>query len=124
VFLGTVAAFSIEHIWVLQRNPFVSYLGAGRWFYLALDIGAIVASALTARTLSLRAKAGPRFVALIACAVLIAYPGSKMLVYVLLKTVPLYEVFGLPAISISLLAVAVLAVLRTKVFVHDYARGL
>lgn len=124
VFLGTVAVFSIEHIWSIQTNPFVSYLGAGRWFYLALDVVAIVASGLTARTLMFRARTGPRFVALIAWAVLFAYLGSNVLIYFLLTSTPLFAVLGLQAASISLLAVAALIILRTRVFVDGYAHGL
>jgi hypothetical protein len=123
-FLVAVGGFSVEHIWSLQTNPFVSYLGAGRWFYLLLDVGAIAASALTVRALMVRAKGGPRFVLLIACAVLVAYLGSKVLLFVLLKTVPFYRVLGAQAIVMSLLAVASIIVLRTKGFVDGYARGL
>lgn len=123
-FLVAVSGFSIEDIWSLQTNPFVSYLGAGRWFYLLLDVGAITASALTVRALMLRAKGGPRFVLLIACAMLVAYLGSKVLLVVLLKTVPFYRVLGVEATVISLLAVASIIVLRTKGFVDGYARGL
>lgn len=123
-FLAAVAAFSAEHIWSLQTNPLVSYLGAGRWFYLLLDVGAIAAAALTIRALTLRAKGGPRFVLLIACAVLVAYLGSKVLLVALLNTVPFYRVLGGQAIAMSLLAVASIVVLRTKGFVDGYARGL
>lgn len=123
-FLVAVAGFSVEHIWSLQTNPFLSYLGTGRWFYLLLDVGAIAASALTVRALMLRAKRGPRFVLLIACAVLFAYLGSSVLVIALLKTVPFYRVLGVQAIIMSLLAVASIVVLRMKSFVDGYARGL
>lgn len=123
-FLVTVAVFSFEHIWSLQTNPLVSYLGAGRWFYLLLDVGAIAASALTVRALMLREKRGPRFVFLIACAVLVAYLGSKVILIALLNTVPFYRVLGAQAIVISVLAVASIIVLRMKGFSDSYARGL
>jgi hypothetical protein len=124
VFLGVVAAFSIHNIWSLQTNPFVSYLGAGRWFYLALDVGAIVASGLTARKLILRARTGPWFVALIAWVVLLTYLGSNLLIYFLLTSTPLLTVLGAKATCISLLAVAALISLRMRVFVDGYGPNL
>jgi hypothetical protein len=122
-FLAAVAGFSVDNIWSLQTNPFVSYLGAGRWFYLLLDIGAIAASALTVRALMLRAKAGPSFALLVAGTVLVAYLGSKVLFFALFNAVPVYRVVGLPAIAISVFAVASIIVLRTKGFIEGYARG-
>lgn len=123
LFLGIVAAFSIHNTWLLQTNPFVSYLGAGRWFYLALDVGAIVVSGLTARMLMLRARVGPRFVALIAWAVLLTYLGGNLLIYFELKSTPLSSVLGVKASCISLLAVAALTILRMRMFVDGYGRG-
>lgn len=123
LFLGIVAVFSIHNVWSLQTNPFVSYLGAGRWFYLALDVGAIVACGLTARNLMLRAAKGPRFVALIAWAVLFAYLGSNLLIYFLLTSMPLLSAIGGKVACISLFAVAALIVMRTRMFVDGYGDG-
>jgi hypothetical protein len=123
-FLIAVAGLSFWHILSLRTNPFVSYLGVGRWFYLLLDVGAIAASALTIRALMLRANGGPRSVLLIACAVLVTYLGSKVLLVALVKSVPFYQVFGATTIAMSSLAVASIVVLLTKGFVDGYARGL
>jgi hypothetical protein len=123
VFLGLVAASSIDNIWMLQTNPFASYLGGYQWFYLAVDTSAIVASGLAARALLHRLGSGPRLLAIIAWAVLVAYLGGNVLIYILVPSTPLRSVLSVMAASVSLLAIATLILLRTREFVSGYARG-
>jgi hypothetical protein len=122
VFLGSVAVLSLEHIWSIQTNPFVSYLGEGRWYFLAIDVGAIAASGLIARKLMLRVRAGPEFVEMITWAVLFAYLGIDALLAVL--TMSWSGILAPQDAYISLLAVGSLIILRTSVFVDGYALEL